>query len=85
MERRNADDWDGVKLEVLAKTYMGMRREIWQPLADITGEKWTVVEAKVCLLYPHHLSLILTQSSACPKDSKILEPTHVRTLVENGS
>ena len=49
MERRNADDWDGVKLEVMAKTYMGMRRELWQPLADLTGEKWTVVESKVCL------------------------------------
>ena len=48
MERRNADDWDGMKLENLAKSYMGMRREIWSGLAAQTGEKWNVVEQKVC-------------------------------------
>ena len=47
MERRNADDWDGLKLETLAKNYMGMRREIWSGLAAQTGEKWNVVEQKV--------------------------------------
>jgi hypothetical protein len=47
MERRSADDWDGIKLENLAKNYMGMRREIWQGLAAQTGEKWNVVEQKV--------------------------------------
>jgi hypothetical protein len=47
MERRNADDWDGLKLEGLAKEYMGMRREIWSSLAEATGEKWNVVEQKV--------------------------------------
>ncbi len=47
MERRNADDWDGIKLETLAKCYMDMRREIWQALAAQTGEKWNVVEQKV--------------------------------------
>jgi hypothetical protein len=55
MERRSADDWDGQKLENLAKHYMGMRREIWSGLASVTGEKWNVVEAKVCSplpLYP---------------------------------
>jgi len=46
MERRSADDWDGLKLENLAKNYMTMRREIWQGLATATGEKWNVVEAK---------------------------------------
>jgi len=50
MERRSADDWDGRKLEQLAKGYMSMRREIWQGLAQVTGEKWNVVEQKVCLL-----------------------------------
>jgi hypothetical protein len=50
MERRNADDWDGSKLENLAKHYMGMRREIWTGLANITGEKWNVVEQKVLIL-----------------------------------
>ena len=47
MERRSADDWDGRKLEQLAKGYMSMRREIWQGLAQVTGEKWNVVEQKV--------------------------------------
>ena len=49
MERRSADDWDGLKLENLAKNYMGMRREIWSGLAAQTGEKWNVVEQKVLL------------------------------------
>jgi hypothetical protein len=47
MERRSADDWDGLKLENMAKNYMGMRREIWSGLAAQTGEKWNVVEQKV--------------------------------------
>jgi hypothetical protein len=47
MDRRNSDDWDAVKFETLAKEYMGMRREIWAPLGAKTGEKWSVVEAKV--------------------------------------
>lgn len=47
MERKGADDWDARKLERIAKEYMGMRKEIWQPLATRVGEKWNVVEAKV--------------------------------------
>lgn len=47
MERRGADDWDARKLERLAQEYMKVRKEIWQPLARITGEKWNVVEQKV--------------------------------------
>ena len=47
MERRSADDWDGLKLENLAKNYMTMRREIWSGLAQVCGEKWNVVETKV--------------------------------------
>jgi hypothetical protein len=47
MERRSVHGWDGIKLENLAKNYMGMRREIWQGLAAQTGEKWNVVEQKV--------------------------------------
>jgi hypothetical protein len=47
MDRRNSDDWDVLKLENMAKEYMGMRREIWSQLSAKTGEKWTVVEAKV--------------------------------------
>lgn len=52
MERKGADDWDNRKLERLAKEYMSMRKEIWQPLAARTGEKWIVVEAKVSSIIP---------------------------------
>lgn len=48
-ERRDADDWDQRKMQRMAKEYMTMRKEIWGPLAARTGEKWSVVEAKVCL------------------------------------
>ena len=46
MERRNANDFDSRKMEHIAREYMSMRRELWQPLAQKTGEKWTVVEQK---------------------------------------
>ncbi|KAF2814528.1 uncharacterized protein BDZ99DRAFT_458553 [Mytilinidion resinicola] len=46
MERKNAEDWDGVKLETLAMEYMNVRREMWTILANRVGEKWTMVEAK---------------------------------------
>ncbi|KAF2141978.1 uncharacterized protein K452DRAFT_227522 [Aplosporella prunicola CBS 121167] len=46
IEKRNAEDWDGIKIETLAKEYMDVRREMWSVLADRVGEKWTVVEAK---------------------------------------
>lgn len=47
-ERRDADDWDNRKFQRMAKEYLAMRREIWAPLAARTGEKWQVVEQKVC-------------------------------------
>ncbi|ELR05678.1 hypothetical protein GMDG_07521 [Pseudogymnoascus destructans 20631-21] len=47
MDRRNSEDWDTLKFEALGKEYMAMRREIWSPLAERTGDKWAVVEAKV--------------------------------------
>lgn len=48
MERKGADDWDNRKTERMAKEYMAMRKEIWSGLAAKTGEKWSVVEQKVC-------------------------------------
>lgn len=48
MERKGADDWDNRKFERLAKEYMNVRKEMWSILAARTGEKWGVVEAKVC-------------------------------------
>lgn len=50
MERKGADDWDQRKLERMAKEYMSLRKEIWQPLATRTGEKWNIVESMVSLL-----------------------------------
>lgn len=47
MERQNAEQWDGVKLDVLATAYMEVRREMWSLLANRVGEKWTLVEQKV--------------------------------------
>jgi hypothetical protein len=47
MEKRNAEDWDGVKLEKLAVEYMAVRKEMWNVLATRLNEKWQNVEAKV--------------------------------------
>ncbi|KAF2132297.1 hypothetical protein P153DRAFT_354921 [Dothidotthia symphoricarpi CBS 119687] len=46
MERQNAEQWDGVKLDVLAQAYMEVRREMWSILATRVGEKWQLVETK---------------------------------------
>ncbi|KAF2823576.1 hypothetical protein CC86DRAFT_372508 [Ophiobolus disseminans] len=46
MERQNAEQWDGVKLDDLAQAYMDVRREMWSILAARLGEKWTLVEQK---------------------------------------
>lgn len=48
MERQNAEQWDGVKLDVLAAAYMDVRRDMWGLLAARVGEKWQLVEQKVC-------------------------------------
>jgi hypothetical protein len=50
MERQNAEQWDGVKLDVLAQAYMDARRDMWSILAARVGEKWQLVEQKVCYL-----------------------------------
>lgn len=51
MERRNAEDWGGPKLETLSREYMAVRREMWSILADRVDEKWQVIEAKVRSLH----------------------------------
>ena len=74
MERRGSDDWDVLRLEALAKNYMGMRREIWSILAAQTGEKWHVVEVKASRpinlafrFYEICAELISHPCSVCPK------------------
>lgn len=48
MEKRNhADNWDGVKMDTLAKAYNNVREQMWRVLADRVGEKWQDFEAKV--------------------------------------
>lgn len=47
VERRQAEDWDTQKLELLAQEYMICRRQMWETLAAKLGERWNVVEAKV--------------------------------------
>lgn len=49
MEKRNQQgDWNGVKVEALAKAYIDVREQMWKMLADRVGERWQVVEGKVC-------------------------------------
>ena len=48
MQQKNAaDSWDSMKTASLAKAYMETRQQIWAPLAEKLGEKWTTVEQKV--------------------------------------
>lgn len=47
MERQIAEQWDGVKLDILSQAYMEARREMWSILAARVGEKWTLIEQKV--------------------------------------
>ena len=47
MEKRQGENWDGVKLDSLAKAYLDCREEMWQILAEKVGEKWSLVESKV--------------------------------------
>ena len=46
-KRNNTENWEGVKMETLAKAYNDLREEMWKILADRVGEKWQIVEAKV--------------------------------------
>ncbi len=89
MERRNADDWDGMKLENMAKHYMSMRREIWSSLAAQTGEKWNVVEQKVCFescpfghptankkqCMSQGLKNLQTAARSCARRERLLDPS----------
>jgi len=50
IERRHVEDWDAEKLEMLAQEYVVIRKEMWEVLALRVGERWTTVEAKVCVI-----------------------------------
>ena len=50
MEKRNsADNWDGIKMDAMAKAYVELREQMWQLLAERVGEKWQTVENKVSI------------------------------------
>ena len=49
IEHRRVEDWDAEKLEHLAQVYCEVRKEMWDIVAArFPGEKWSVLEAKVC-------------------------------------
>ena len=48
VERRNAENWDGTKIEDLAQAYWEFRESMWKPLAERLHEKWEIIEEKVC-------------------------------------
>jgi hypothetical protein len=50
MERLTTEQWDGPRRGILAEAYMACRREMWSILAVRLGEKWRLVEQKVCQL-----------------------------------
>ncbi|MCJ1380327.1 hypothetical protein MMC17_003430 [Xylographa soralifera] len=65
MEKKNAENWDGVKLEELARAYVESREIMWKILADKVGEKWQHVEIK-CM----EKGLKTLQSAARPRRAK---------------
>ena len=71
MERMNAEQWDGVKLDVLAQAYMEVRREMWSLLAARVGEKWQLVETKVSSATKCSRRLVNAAFSAWRKASRI--------------
>lgn len=44
-KRKQQDDWD---VEALATAYTEVREQMWQILANKVGQRWQVVELKVC-------------------------------------
>lgn len=48
IERRHVEEWDAQKLDLLAQEYLIVRKAMWEMLSERVGEKWTLVEAKVC-------------------------------------
>lgn len=70
MEKKNAESWDGIKIEDLARAYLDCREQMWKVLADHVGEKWTTVESKVGRLHDcsSYINIGLTFCSVWKKD-----------------
>lgn len=82
MERLNAEDWDGVKLELLAKEYMEVRQQMWTVLGDRLNEKWTVMEAKVCPFDMKYSLSTHTDSLFSVHGKRLQEPSSSRPCCE---
>lgn len=76
MERRNAEEFDGVKLELLAQEYMNVRKEMWSLLAERVGEKWAVVETKVSLRTCRTEDMANKSSKCMERGLKNLQAAH---------
>ncbi|KAK2751630.1 hypothetical protein FQN55_000351 [Onygenales sp. PD_40] len=48
VQKRKGAEWEGERVEKVAKVYSQMRSDIWRPLAEATGESWEDVERLVC-------------------------------------
>lgn len=65
ISRRNAESWDGkAKMELLAREYIQVRREMWEILADRVGERWNVVETKVSTSFDCCVYALLTHTAS---------------------
>jgi hypothetical protein len=56
MTKKSAANCSGKRLERIAHSYVGLRKETWSPIAAQTGEKWYIVEQKVYLGPSPHCS-----------------------------
>jgi len=78
MERKNAENWDGVKLEDLARAYVESREMMWKIIADKVGEKWQHVETKV------NISLLASLTSRPVTFSFFLETLPLTQTIVHG-
>jgi hypothetical protein len=79
IERRTHEDWTTKRLNNLAVEYLELRKEIWEPLAAKTGERWSVVEAKASQRCKLHLGKCSANipASAWRRASEIYNHLHV--------
>jgi hypothetical protein len=79
IERRTHEDWTTKRLNSLAVEYLELRKEIWEPLAAKTGERWSVVEAKASQRCKLHLDECSANkpASAWRRASEIYSHLHV--------
>lgn len=67
MDRRKGGEWSAAKLDLLCKAYVDVRAEMWTILAERTGrgEKWQMVEKKVCQTFGTLAQLLYSISYQC--------------------